>query len=81
MVYLPLYKITDVIKDLGAYFECKLTFNCHILHIKNKALTLIGCIGRSCVDFNKTNISFLYLNVLFFNTLNFKTGFYYMVII
>jgi hypothetical protein len=51
--YIP--RITNVIKDLRIYFEPTLTFNGHNLHIKNKALKLLGFICRSCVDFNEKN--------------------------
>lgn len=51
MVYLPQnsrhYK--------GLHFEPKLTFNVHILYMKDKALKLLGFIYRNCVDFNDKN--------------------------
>jgi len=47
--------IADIIKDFGVHFEPKLTFNAHILYIKDKALKLLGFIYRNCVDFNDKN--------------------------
>jgi Reverse transcriptase (RNA-dependent DNA polymerase) len=42
-------------KDLGVFFDSKLTYNTHINYIKNKSLKLFGFIKFSCSNFNNLN--------------------------
>ena len=51
---IPLEKVFNC-KDLGVFFDSKLTYSTHINYIKNKSLKLFGFIKFSCSNFNNLN--------------------------
>lgn len=50
----PLEKVSNF-KDLGVFFDTKLTFDTHINFVKNKSLKQLGFIKFSCGNFSNRN--------------------------
>jgi hypothetical protein len=50
----------EKIKDLGVYFDCKLTFNAHIEYITNHCYNLLGFFTRNTVSFDSNVLKTFY---------------------
>lgn len=56
---------TNVIKDLGVFFDTKLSFTFHVNYIRNKSYKKLGFVKRMCKDFyDESALKILYFTLV-----------------